>query len=175
LTHLTNQPISRNVDATKPEWQVDSSSADSDLLYFAERGSGRPLLLVHGLMITGEMFEPVIDRFAAWHRVIVPDLRGHGRSRALPPTDTVSQVASDLSLLLDRLRRLSGGARLFTRRRNRATTCPRPSDPMQPLGPRMHPRFQHDGFRERIEGYLIPILINILGMRRLAKLVISQG
>jgi pimeloyl-ACP methyl ester carboxylesterase len=53
-----------------------------DLSYFTERGSGPPLLLVHGLMVTGEMFEPVIDSLASRHRVIVPDLRGHGRSRA---------------------------------------------------------------------------------------------
>ena len=30
-------------------------------------------------------------------------------------------------------------------------------------------------FRERIEGHLIPLFINILGMSRLAKLVVSQG
>jgi pimeloyl-ACP methyl ester carboxylesterase len=56
--------------------------AYSNSLYFNEQGSGPPLLLVHGLMITGEMFEPVLEHFAVRHRVIVPDLRGHGRSRA---------------------------------------------------------------------------------------------
>jgi 3-oxoadipate enol-lactonase len=50
----------------------------SQLLYFTERGSGPPLVLLHGVMITGEMFQPVTDQFAARHRVIVPDLRGHG-------------------------------------------------------------------------------------------------
>jgi 3-oxoadipate enol-lactonase len=72
-------------------------------LSFIERGSGRALLLVHGLMATGEMFEPVLDRFAAHHRVIVPDLRGHGRSRGLPPPYTVRQLAADLSALLEGL------------------------------------------------------------------------
>jgi pimeloyl-ACP methyl ester carboxylesterase len=104
LAYLTNRPISRSAYSMKPEWHVSSSSSYSAPLYFTERGSGPPLLLVHGLMITGEMFEPIIDQFAARHRVIVPDLRGHGRSRALPPPYTVSQVASDLSLLLVRLR-----------------------------------------------------------------------
>lgn len=75
----------------------------SDLLHFTERGSGPPLLLVHGVMITGEMFQPVLDRLAARHRVIVPDLRGHGRSRRLPPPYTVAQLAVDLSRLLDHL------------------------------------------------------------------------
>ena len=54
-------------------------------------------------MITGEMFEPVIERFAIQHRVIVPDLRNHGRSRGLPPPYTATQLASDLSRLLDHL------------------------------------------------------------------------
>ena len=73
------------------------------MLYFTERGSGPPLLLVHGLMITGEMFDPVIDELATRHRVIVPDLRGHGRSRGLPPPYSARQLAADLARLLDDL------------------------------------------------------------------------
>ena len=34
---------------------VSSARASSELVYFSERGSGPPLLLVHGLMATGEM------------------------------------------------------------------------------------------------------------------------
>ena len=82
---------------------MSSGVASSDLLYLTERGSGPPLLLVHGLMVTGEMFEPVIEHFATRHRVIVPDLRGHGRSRGLAPPYTAAQLASDLSRLLDDL------------------------------------------------------------------------
>ena len=41
------------------------------MLYFTDRGTGPVLLLVHGLMVTGEMFETVIDQFATRHRVIV--------------------------------------------------------------------------------------------------------
>src|SRR5512135_1507995 len=82
---------------------MNSAPAPSELLFFTERGSGPPLLLVHGLMVTGEMFEPVMEHFAARHRVIVPDLRGHGRSRGLPPPYTAAQLASDLARLLDYL------------------------------------------------------------------------
>jgi 3-oxoadipate enol-lactonase len=52
------------------------------------------------LMVTGEMFDPVVEQFATRHRVIIPDLRGHGRSQGLPPPYTAAQLASDLSLLL---------------------------------------------------------------------------
>src|SRR5205085_3800046 len=82
---------------------MSSALTSSDTLYFTDRGSGPPLLLVHGLMVSGEMFEPVDDQFAGRRRVIVPDLRGHGRSRALPPPYTVHQLAADLSRLLDHL------------------------------------------------------------------------
>src|SRR4030095_7880593 len=85
------------------ETAMSSAVASSEPLYFTERGSGSPLLLVHGLMVTGEMFEPVIEHFATRHRVIVPDLRGHGRSRGLLPPYTAAQLASDLAHLLDHL------------------------------------------------------------------------
>src|SRR5690349_9961316 len=75
----------------------------SKLLYVNEYGSGSPLLLVHGVTVTGEMFEPVVEHFAQRHRVIVPDMRGHGRSRAIPPPYTAAQLAADLAYLLDHL------------------------------------------------------------------------
>src|SRR5262249_20317608 len=77
--------------------------SNSGLIAFKEQGSGPALLLVHGLMISGEMFEPVIGEFAVRHRVIVPDLRGHGRSRSLPPPYSTAQHAADLSRLLGHL------------------------------------------------------------------------
>lgn len=80
---------------------MSSTLASSDLLYVTERGSGPPLLLVHGLMVTGEMFEPVIEHLSTRHRVIVPDLRGHGRSRGFPPPYTAAQLASDLKAFED--------------------------------------------------------------------------
>jgi hypothetical protein len=47
-------------------------AGSSDLLYFSERGSGSPLLLLHELMVSGEMLEPGLNQFAAHHRVFVP-------------------------------------------------------------------------------------------------------
>ena len=35
------------------------------------------MLLVYGLLATGEMFGQVLDAFARHHTVIVPDLRGY--------------------------------------------------------------------------------------------------
>jgi pimeloyl-ACP methyl ester carboxylesterase len=150
--------------------------ASSDLLYFTDRGSGPPLLLVHGLMVSGEMFEPVVDQFATRHRVIVPDLRGHGRSRALPPPYTVRQLAGDLSRLLDELGVEStavlgysqGGAVAQQLALDHPAQCQR-----LVLGCTY--AFNMATRREKLEGHVAPALVGVLGPRLFAKLGVSLG
>ena len=62
-------------------------------LFVHQAGAGPPLLLIHGLMATGAMFQPVVPALATHYHVIVPDLRGHGRSGALPGPYTMAQLA----------------------------------------------------------------------------------
>jgi pimeloyl-ACP methyl ester carboxylesterase len=155
---------------------MSSSMTFSDLLYFRERGSGPSLLLVHGLMVTGEMFEPVIEHFATRHRVIIPDLRGHGQSRGLPPPYTAKQQAGDLCRLLDHLGIKStavlgyshGGTIAQQLVLDYPERCNR-------LVLACTYAFNRATFREKLEGHLVPFFIRILGMRRFAKFVISQG
>jgi 3-oxoadipate enol-lactonase len=153
-----------------------SAPASSELLYFTERGSGPPLLLVHGLMVTGEMFEPVIEHLATRQRVIVPDLRGHGRSRGLPPPYTAEQLASDLARLLDHLGIDStvvlgysqGGAIAQQLVLDNPRRCDR-------LVLVCTYAFNMATARERLEGHLMPLLVQVLGTRRFTKFVVSQG
>jgi pimeloyl-ACP methyl ester carboxylesterase len=155
---------------------MNSVLASSKLLYFTERGLGPALLLVHGLMVTGEMFDPVIERLATRHRVIVPDLRGHGRSRGLPPPYTAAQLASDLSRLLDHLGIDStavlgyshGGAVAQQLVLDYPKRCGR-------LVLVCTYAFNMATFREKLEGNLVPLLIRVLGMRRFAKFVTLGG
>ena len=148
----------------------------TQLLHVTEYGSGSPLLLVHGLMVSGEMFEPVIDQFARRHRVIVPDLRGHGRSRTLPPPYSVAQLAADLARLLDHLGVAStavlgysqGGAVAQQFAFDHRARCSR-------LVLACTYAFNMASVREKIEGHLAPALIRLLGMRRFANVVIAQG
>lgn len=151
-------------------------SDSSPLVYFTERGAGPPLLLVHGSMVTGEMYEPVIEQFSRRHRVIVPDLRGHGRSRALPPPYTARQLARDLARLLEHLGIDSaavlgysqGGVIAQQFSLDYPARCSR-------LVLACTYAFNMASVREKIEGHLVPPLIRLLGMKRLAKLIISQG
>ena len=78
-------------------------STQTPVLNFTEKGSGPPLVLIHGLMMSGRMFSTVLPRFAQKHRVICPDLRGHGGSAELGPPYTIPQLAKDVVELLDRL------------------------------------------------------------------------
>ncbi len=153
-----------------------NASASPELLYFTEKGSGPPLLLVHGLMVSGAMFDPVIDHFAATHRVIVPDLRGHGRSRGLPPPYTTAQLASDLVDLLDHLDLKTtdvlgysqGGAIAQQLVLDHPFRCSH-----LVLGCTY--AYNMATPREWVEGHLAPLLIRVLGMRRLARLIVLQG
>jgi 3-oxoadipate enol-lactonase len=123
-------------------------------------------------MVTGEMFEPVIEHFATRHRVIVPDLRGHGRNRGLPPPYTVAQLASDLARLLDHLGLGStavfgysqGGAIAQQLVLDHPTRCDR-------LVLACTYAFNNATSREWLEGHLAPLLIRVLGMRRFSKLI----
>ena len=155
---------------------MNSAVASSEILYFTERGSGPPLLLVHGLMVSGKMFEPVLENFAARHRVIVPDLRGHGRSRGLPPPYTAVQLASDLAHLLNHLSIAStavlgysqGGAIAQQLVLDHPRRCDR-------LVLACTYAFNMATPREWLEGHIAPLLIRVLGMKRLADLVVSQS
>jgi len=66
-------------------------------------GWGTPLVLIHGIGTTGALFTPLIQTLAAHYHVIVPDLRGHGRSSQLGSPTSVAQLASDVQSLFDRL------------------------------------------------------------------------
>jgi pimeloyl-ACP methyl ester carboxylesterase len=78
----------------------------TDLAY-VDRGSGLPVLLVHGFPLDHSMWNAQIDALADRARVIAPDLRGFGQSplgSADPATGiSMEQFADDLAELLDAL------------------------------------------------------------------------
>ncbi len=51
-------------------------------LYYEEHGSGPPLMLLHGFAGTAAMWAPQVEPLSSAHRLIVYDMRGHGRSAA---------------------------------------------------------------------------------------------
>jgi pimeloyl-ACP methyl ester carboxylesterase len=73
-------------------------------LHYEDRGNGEPLLLLHGGTGIGADWHLVFaDGDPSGHRVIVPDLRGHGRSTNPSRMFTFRQAAHDVFALLDHL------------------------------------------------------------------------
>ena len=72
-------------------------------LYYEIHGSGRPIMLLHGGLMSGETFGPVLDALAADHLVVVPDLQGHGRTADIDRPIDVRLMADDIAALIDHL------------------------------------------------------------------------
>lgn len=70
-------------------------------LFYTERGSGFPLVLLHGNGESSEYFASQLDAFSAHFRVLAIDTRGHGRSPRGTAPFTLSQFAEDLREFLD--------------------------------------------------------------------------
>lgn len=70
-------------------------------LHLVEAGAGDPVVLVHGWPQHGHMWRHLVPKLAPTRRVLVPDLRGFGRSDAPPGTYRKHVLAADLVALLD--------------------------------------------------------------------------
>src|SRR5438874_12993703 len=72
-------------------------------LYYETHGAGRPLILLHGGLGSGEMFGPVLPVLAERHQVITVDLQGHGRTADIDRPIDVRLMAGDIAALIDHL------------------------------------------------------------------------
>ena len=72
-------------------------------LAYDEVGTGPAVVLLHGYPFNRSMWSEQVAALRKDHRVIVPDLRGHGESPALAGPGTMPAMASDVAALLDKL------------------------------------------------------------------------
>src|SRR5207237_6330269 len=72
-------------------------------MYYKIRGMSEPLVLLHGGGGIGANWELVFKEPPAAYQLIVPDLRGHGRSTNPSMEFTFRQSAFDVFALLDHL------------------------------------------------------------------------
>jgi pimeloyl-ACP methyl ester carboxylesterase len=72
-------------------------------MYYETHGSGRPLILLHGGLGSGEMFGPVLPTLADHHQVIAVDLQGHGRTADIDRPIDIKLMADDIAALIDHL------------------------------------------------------------------------
>jgi pimeloyl-ACP methyl ester carboxylesterase len=73
------------------------------LYYYAagSRGSGVPVLFLHGFPVASRLWHTVTRDFPEPHRLVVCDLPGFGRSEPCPTPDCSSHAAAVLALLDD--------------------------------------------------------------------------
>lgn len=72
-------------------------------LFYRDIGQGYPLLLLTGFTGTGEGLLPLFENFENDHRLIIPDIRGHGRSTNPSGKFTFRDAAADIMALLESL------------------------------------------------------------------------
>jgi pimeloyl-ACP methyl ester carboxylesterase len=93
----------------KTDWITDTKATGqyADVnginLYYETHGTGRPLILLHGGLGSGEMFGPVLPLLAERHQVITPDLQGHGRTADIDRPIDPRLMADDIAALIDHL------------------------------------------------------------------------
>ncbi len=76
--------------------------SDGASIAYEDSGSGRPLVLLHGLMAHSGFFAQQRE-LAADFRLIAVDLRGHGNSKADGTPPTVERLATDVAELVQGL------------------------------------------------------------------------
>ena len=73
-------------------------------LYYEIHGSGRPLVLLHGGLLTIDLnFGPLLEPLAASRQVIAVELQGHGHTADTGRAMTIEALAGDVVALLDQL------------------------------------------------------------------------
>ena len=97
-TSLGALPASAQGDSAARRVRVN----DIEMAYEV-RGSGEPLVLLHGFFGCGDVWDPFVARLAERYRLIIPDLREHGGSTNPRKVYTHDQSAKDIAALLDSL------------------------------------------------------------------------
>jgi pimeloyl-ACP methyl ester carboxylesterase len=72
-------------------------------VHYTDAGTGRAVILLHGVAMSSVFFERNVDELSRDHRVIALDFRGHGGSPYVEGGHTVAQYARDVRGLIDAL------------------------------------------------------------------------
>jgi pimeloyl-ACP methyl ester carboxylesterase len=98
--------------------QGQTASINDIEMYYEIHGQGESLVLLHGFTGCGANWQAFAPAFAKTYQLIIPDLRGHGRSTNPLNEFTLRQSGRDVLALLNHLRierckaiGLSGGAK----------------------------------------------------------------
>jgi pimeloyl-ACP methyl ester carboxylesterase len=107
---IRDSPVRRQDDRTTTQLRGDlvMTSGYADVnglhLYYETHGTGSPLVLLHGGMLTIDLdFAGLIPALARKHQVIAVEAQGHGRTADIDRPITPANAAGDIVALLDHL------------------------------------------------------------------------
>lgn len=78
-------------------------NVDDARLDVEDRGAGDAIVLLHGFILTRDIWNAQADALSKTHRVVLPDLRGMGRSTASHGPYLMEALAGDIAAALDAL------------------------------------------------------------------------
>jgi len=145
-------------------------------LFYECIGQGPPLLLIHGLGSSGDDWAFQREDLARGHSLILPDLRGSGRSAKPPGPYSIAQFAEDLWALLDALGfeytdilgfSLGGAIAL-------EMALTRPARVRRLVLCNALANYRTDTWRKWLEAHLQLALVRTLGLRRTARMIANR-
>ena len=71
-------------------------------LYIGDVGKGFPLVLIHGFLGSSKMWEPQINFFKNYYRVLTPDIPGFGKSNKVKSHDSIKSLSNLLLVCLEK-------------------------------------------------------------------------
>ncbi len=80
---------------------MKSTRANGITIAYEDRGSGPPLLLLHGFSLDHSMWAAQVEQLERSYRLIVPDLRGLGKTEKSSQPFSVADMADDAAALLE--------------------------------------------------------------------------
>jgi len=86
-------------DTMKQDWMT----RDGLKMYYELHGSGDPLVLIAGLASDSQSWAPILPALAERFQVVVFDNRGAGRTEPMDAPLNITQMADDVTALLDTL------------------------------------------------------------------------
>lgn len=141
-------------------------------LDYCDSGKGKPLLLIHGMLVSGKMFDELTLLLTDKYRLIIPDLRGHGKNKDMPGPYSVEQMASDIHDLLNSLEldkvAILGYSHGGTVAQTFAKNYPKQIDKLILVNTYS---YNLATLQEKLEATSMLFLIKILGVRSYAKLI----
>jgi pimeloyl-ACP methyl ester carboxylesterase len=145
-------------------------------IHYLVRGSGEPVLLLHGIGSSGADWAFPVPALESRFRVIVPDLPGSGHSKPCLAAYEVASIAASLWSLLDDIQVTSiniigfsfGGAVALEMSLQRPESVPR----LALINSLASYRIDH--WRKWCEARIPALLVGMLGMQQMARLVATR-